>query len=76
MDRFWKNRKEIEQDILVLCIITVITQYSDSYYNKIPRQISILSGEEYVQSLIHQNRPRRIQEVFCMPLYTFMELQI
>ena len=75
MNRYWKNRKGVEQTSLVLSIIFVVTTYSNSYYNKIPCRISSLSGEEYVESLIQQNYSQCIQEVFCMPLYTFLQLQ-
>lgn len=76
MDNFWIDREEDERKLLVLSIIFIVTTYSDSLYNTIPCRISSLSGEKYVLSLIQQHHPRRIQEVFRMPLYTFMELQI
>lgn len=61
--------------MLILSIITVFISYIDIHYNKIPCRISDLSGEKYVESLIQQQHPRRIQEGFRMPLYTFLHLQ-
>lgn len=76
MNDFWRDREEVEFKILLLSIISVVNTYSDSFYNKLPCRISTISGEKYVESLIQQNHPRRIQEVFRMPLYTFLQLQI
>ena len=75
MNRYWKDREAVEQTALVLSIIFVVTTYSNSYCNKIPCRISSLSGEKYVESLIQQNHPQGIQEVFLMPLYNFLQLQ-
>lgn len=76
MDDFWRDREEVEFKILLLSIISIVTTYSNSLYNKLPCRISTLSGEKYIESLIQQNHPRRIQEVFRMPLYPFLQLQI
>lgn len=75
MENFWREREDTEQILLILSIITVIIFYIDTHYNKIPCRISDLSGEKYVEGLIQQQHPRRIQEIFCMPLYTFLHLQ-
>lgn len=77
MNDFWKDCAEIEHKIGVLSIISIVITYRDSLYNKFPYRVSILSGERYVESLIQQHHscPCRIQEVFRMPLYTFLQLQ-
>ena len=61
---------------MILCVISVIQYYADTYYHKTPCRISNLSGEQYVESLIQQHHTRRIQEIFRMPLYTFLQLEI
>ena len=73
---FWDNYKDITDQVISLCVIAVIQYHTDTHYHKIPCQISNLSGEKYVESLIEQNHPRRIQEIFQIPLYTFLQLEI
>ena len=76
MADFWDNYKDITDQVMILCVISVIQYYADIHYYKTPCRISNLSGEQYVESLIQQNHPRRIQEIFRMPLYTFLQLEI
>lgn len=76
MPTFWENYDQVVEQLLILCIISAVQYYAESHYNKIPCRISNLSGEEYVESIIHQHHPGPIQEVFRMPLYTFLQLDI
>ena len=75
-DGYWASYEERTQDLLILCLIEIINRYVQSTYNKTPCRISNLSGNAYVEALVNQQHPRRIQEIFRMPLYTFVELQI
>ena len=72
MTDFWDNYKDITDQVMILCVISVIQYYADTHYHKTPCRISNFSGEQYVESLIQQHHPRRIQEIFRMPLYTFL----
>lgn len=76
MPSFWDNYDQVVEQLLILCIIFTVQYYAESHYNKIPCRISNLSGEEYVESIIHQHHPRRIQEIFRMPLYAFLQFVI
>lgn len=76
MNDFWKDREEIERMLLILSIIVVVTTYGDSLYNKIQCRISVLFREKFFKSLIQQQHLWRIQEVFRIPLYTILLIQI
>ena len=72
MADFWDNYKDITDQVMILCVISVIQYYADIHYYKTPCQISNLSGELYIESFIQQNHLCRIQEIFRMSLYTFL----
>lgn len=52
-----------------------MAKYSISAYNELPCRTSSLGGEEYIQELITTAYPRRCQEIFRMPLETFLALE-
>ena len=68
MADFWDYCKDITDQVLIFCVISVMQHYADAHYNQTPCRISNLSGGQYVESLIQQQHPRRIQEIFRMPL--------
>lgn len=74
-DKFWVLYKRASEEILIMCLIQVVIRYANLVYNKMPCQISNLTGNAYVKSFIRQQHPRRIQEIFWMHLYTFIILQ-
>ena len=76
MTDFWDNYKDITDQVMILCVILVTQYYADIHYYKTPCQISNFSREQYVKSLIQQNHLCRIQEIFQISLYTFLELKI
>lgn len=61
---------------MILYIIAVIQYYADTHYHKTPCRVSNLSGKKYIESLIQQNHPYCIQEIFWILLYTFLQLEI
>ena len=61
--------------ILLLIVAQAAESYATGRYDKVPCRISTLTGDMYIKELVNQNHPRRIQEVFRMPLNTLRELE-
>ena len=61
--------------VLILIILQAVQYYSTGRYDKIPCRTSKLRGAEYVSEVIQQNHPRRVQEIFRMPLSTLFKLE-
>ena len=59
---------------LILILLQVVQHYTIGRYNKQLCRTSSLSGNAYISELVVQNHPRRIQEVFRMPLSTLQRL--
>ena len=45
MADFWENYRDITDQVMILCVISVIQYYADTHYHKTPCRISNLSGE-------------------------------
>ena len=60
--------------VLILILLQVVQHYTIGRYDKQLCRTSSLSGNAYISELVVQNNPRRIQEVFRMPLSTLQRL--
>ena len=56
--------------VLILILLQVVQHYATERYDKQLCRTSSLSNNVYISELVVQIHPRRIQEVFRMPLYT------
>ena len=72
---FWDEHEADTLAFQETQLLNIVSEYSVTMYNKLACQISSLGGEEYIQELITTAHPSRCQEVFRMPLETFLALE-